>query len=77
MSYCKFGEDSDVYVYDGGTLICCGCKIREKFHTDFRSEMILHLQLHMEKGHKVPDQALDTLRKEIKGLGNDVSEDEV
>jgi len=85
MSYCRFGSDSNVYVYTSSQgLECCACWLDtgewvdqdflgttyKVFQSDgsvqtlFQSNrgMIEHLNLHVEKGHKVPDRALERLR---------------
>lgn len=67
MSYCRMGEDSDVYVYGScDALECCGC-----FHTTSRKEMLNHLMAHAEKGDMVPIQALTRLREEIDSEGDE------
>lgn len=59
MSYCRFGPDSDLYVYPdvGGYFCCCACP----FLDDLGSErlytiegLIEHLRLHEEAGHRAP-----------------------
>lgn len=64
MSYCRFSEESDVYVYpevDGGVL-CVGCDLR----LAWREDMIEHLLTqHRARGERVPESALDRLRREI------------
>lgn len=69
MSYCRFWwDDSDVYVYESDRGIeCCGCKLPEYargYTADDPEEMIAHLLLHRERGHTVPEYALETLREE-------------
>ncbi len=80
MSYCRWGADSDVYVYataypdrdnHGRTryvLICCGCKLLDgDTAAERRSEaaMISHLEQHRAAGHKVPAYAIERLLKEM------------
>lgn len=73
MSYCRFGDDSDVYVF--GTyghnkeevFECCGCLMMgdmKPFHCKTKNEMVKHLFEHMRNGHKVPTYAIDHLKKE-------------
>jgi hypothetical protein len=69
MSYCRFGPDSDVYVYPvgGGKVECCWCALSETRETVSltRGEMLAHLWDHEQAGHKVPDYATLRLRGEI------------
>lgn len=64
MSYARFGDDSDVYVYvsDRG-LECCWCTLQPKSET-FRSNaaMIVHLEEHQASGHVVPERVFVRLR---------------
>lgn len=85
MSYARFGDDSDVYVFTAAEgLECCGCILQARQYVEdsrhplggylesvgeivphvFRSNamMIEHLMLHREKGHIVPERALERLR---------------
>jgi hypothetical protein len=72
MSYCRFSDESDVYVYSdvGGWLSCCSCALVDDsqqwrhFSTD---AMIAHLREHIAAGHDVPDDvilALEAHREE-------------
>lgn len=59
MSYCRFGTDSDIYVYERteGGIACCGCLLDVRFpYRVFRNvvEFFLHLGAHETKGHAVP-----------------------
>lgn len=76
MSYCRFGEDSDVYVFENivGRLECCGCDLREhgSFLTKSRTAMLAHLDEHRATGHLVPDYALERLRAELDELGDEI-----
>lgn len=80
MSYCRWGADSDVYVYRSriatGTpgagnrdcWICCACTISEADRDDLvysREDMIAHLGRHRARGHAVPERALERLRAEL------------
>lgn len=71
MSYARFGDDSDVYVFiDGETLRleCCACLLRERlghFQCRTRVQMLAHLEKHRAKGHKVPRSATMRLRREL------------
>lgn len=77
MSYCRFGEGSDVYVYtDGAHIYCCGCRLGEvrdaegdgvdaSFVTP--AEMLAHLERHRAVGDMVPQHAMDRLVREAAG----------
>jgi len=64
MSYARWSEDSDVYVYErtveASEWVCCGCAA---FKT--REGMIEHLREHEERGHRVPAEAIARLRREL------------
>lgn len=73
MSYCRNdGERSNVYLYQDDSLdrICMGCLLLGDagpsvlLHS--AEQAIDHLNLHREAGHKVPEGAFVTLRKERK-----------
>lgn len=61
MSYARFGDDSDVYVYAdvGGYVACCGCILGDKWDFHSPAEIVSHLQEHVSVGHKVPADLLD------------------
>jgi hypothetical protein len=72
MSYCRNnGTDSDVYVIATANAKtqkpgwwCCGCDFENNFF-ETRPEMVEHLLQHRREGDKVPDRALERLRREI------------
>jgi hypothetical protein len=68
MSYVRFGQDSDVYVFHSvyGGYECCGCHLNPDrgFNSKTISGAIAHLQVHIAAGHKVPQRALIRLRYE-------------
>lgn len=72
MSYVRFAENSDVYVFDhvGGYLCCCACRLEGSYNKDWSSrnfeaqtapEMVDHLLEHKENGHMVPGFAFEGL----------------
>ena len=76
MSYCRFGKDSDVYMYPSMNIICCACRITpEKFpdgsewygNPEFATaeDALFHLRKHRAAGYKVPFYAVRRLRKEL------------
>lgn len=65
MSYSRFCADSDVYVFYSvnNEYICCGCQLRligglqtPTFSTP--ASIVLHMQEHVDAGHKVPEYLL-------------------
>lgn len=75
MSYCRFGPDSDVYVYGGcDSIVCCACHLGPydeasgyacNEFTGNNKEMLAHLVEHVKAGHKVPERAIQWLSREI------------
>lgn len=70
MSYCRFGKDSDVYLYkhvDGGWT-CCECELEAPIHSvslPTAPQVAHHLEQHVAAGHKVPQYALDRVNAEL------------
>lgn len=73
MSYCRMSGDSDVYVIASTTLQPIGGKARqiwvcyceaESYVADTRKQMLNHLEYHKRKGDRVPDYAIERLKKE-------------
>lgn len=68
MSYCRWGEDSDVYVYHSDGYVCSSCKMAEG--KDIRLEtpiqLLAHLVRHRKEGHLVPDAAIERLQRDVK-----------
>ena len=72
MSYARFAEDSDVYVYasEAGGIECARCRFiadtkeppRNNAVMVDEDEMIAHLEKHRRAGHRVQDDALERLR---------------
>jgi len=74
MSYCRFGNDSDVYIYSTGKyLVCDTCKIKggKSFATLRYSRMSVHLESHVANGDQVPKNVLEELALSFV-LGDDV-----
>ena len=79
MSYCRWGEGSDLYVWFGGKYYCQACPLlpqvtggaeddeqeADDYTTSFPTELLHHLREHRAKGHTVPQHAIDRLEKEI------------
>ena len=81
MSYSRFSDDSDVYIFHhvNGFIQCCGCLLNpgdpfsyETRDPEFysRSEAIAHLERHVARGHNVPHHAFDSIRREIAQLSD-------
>lgn len=68
MAYCRFGADSDVYLYAhiNGGWHCSGCSIdkREPLMKSAQ-EALDHLRVHVKNGEKVPRHAIRRLQNEI------------
>jgi hypothetical protein len=64
MSYCRFGPESDLYVYldCAGYLCCCACQL-DGHPTAFQTTeaLIDHVREHIQIGHKVPPDLIDKL----------------
>jgi predicted small metal-binding protein len=69
MSYCRANNtDSDVYVikYNVYKVFgCLGCPSLGAFSCDTEEEMLQHLLEHRSAGHKVPERAINRLKREI------------
>lgn len=65
MAYVRLGQHSDVYVYAGGSkgFVCHWCRVAEggTTETETAREMIEHLQVHIERGDRVPAHAIAEL----------------
>lgn len=72
MSYCRFCEDSDVYLYAtaSGQIVCCMCSLLENNYGDTildgPAEALAHLETHSAAGDRVPERASERLREEEK-----------
>jgi hypothetical protein len=72
MSYCRFGEDSDIYLIAdiAGGWTCYGQHDAAAVPTGFRHKTRLdvfdHLQLHRLIGDRVPVRADNRLRAEMR-----------
>ena len=76
MSYARFSDDSDVYMYHHymGFIECCGCWISDeipdeygeipspRFETPRRA--IMHLDEHISRGYQVPQSTFDRIYSE-------------
>ncbi|MBN9208159.1 MAG: hypothetical protein J0H96_05775 [Microbacterium ginsengisoli] len=60
MSYARFSETSDVYVYAhvGGFIECCGCLLSDVWEYHSREAIVAHMGEHVEAGHLVPEYLL-------------------
>lgn len=69
MSYARWADDCDVYVYasDGG--FTCNVTDGKYIHVKTRSEMIDYLHAIADLGKAVPKDVIDALSEELKELG--------
>lgn len=69
MSYCRFGDGSDIYLYLHffGYYCCCACSLDDKSNVKMASpiEAIQHLEEHERAGDHVPKHAYERLQQEI------------
>jgi len=72
MAYCRFGPDSDVYLYMSadGCFCCCGCGLigpglKHNFVASTHREILDHLEQHLAAGHNVPAEAIEELKQEV------------
>lgn len=76
MDYCRFGRDSDVYLYEStsGGWECCRCPLKsvpgaaesEAFNSI--EDVIAHMHAHSKVGHRVPDKVFEDLEMERERL---------
>ena len=67
MSYCRFSQTSEVYMYEDVDygITCCYCAFERTVRLDTPDKALMHLVKHRLAGHKVPQHAIDQLLKEI------------
>ena len=76
MSYCRPGDDSDVYVIASRiprinrSILQCYCTPARSFLS--RSRVIAHLIQHLKDGEMVPDRAFLRLLREIREQGDEL-----
>ena len=64
MSYVRFSENSDVYVFDhsNGCLCCCGCALNPvSYYAETADEMVKHLLQHEAAGHEIPASVIEEI----------------
>lgn len=62
MSYARWGEGSDVYVYAhvDGFVECCGCALEgDSVSLHSPAEVVDHMRDHFKAGHDVPARLLN------------------
>lgn len=61
MSYARFSDHSDVYVYAdvNGYVACCGCRLGDQWDFHSAEAIVAHLHEHDDAGHKVPSDLFD------------------
>lgn len=78
MSYARFSDSSDVYIFEhsAGFIQCCGCNLTEPTTGEYVGFADLatprlalqHLEAHIEAGDKVPQVAIDRIKEEFPDL---------
>lgn len=72
MSYCRFSEDSDVYMYPSVEgIVCCACRLNSKDKWGWYPDKVLnntkealkYLKEHIYDRHKVPKYVSDRLKE--------------
>jgi len=68
VSYARFSEDSDVYVYRdfGGLYRCAWCALGDDWSHKNTDATLAHLQEHIAAGHDVPDYCIERLAAEAR-----------
>lgn len=67
MSYCRTGDDSDVYVvYNAHGYNCLGCSLTPDYQWpdacfETPDEMLSHLSSHKKAGEKVPKRCIERI----------------
>jgi len=66
MAFCRWGPESDVYMYHGGdAYYCSNCLLETGDEVCVRlpraKAAAQHLRLHREAGHKVPPGAIEAV----------------
>lgn len=68
MSYCRFGPDSDLYLWRGtdGKIVCSWCSLcpDDEWWEGSPEEAVTHVRLHLMAGLKVPDDVLERFNKD-------------
>ncbi len=69
MSYARFGEDSDVYIYkstdkDGNDVWVCD-EVSRVYEFKTIPELLKHLEEHIKNGDKVPGYCFQELLDEL------------
>ena len=78
MAYCRFDEDSDIYLVDcGDRFECFACSLKKIEETIYyhRTEVIKHLEVHRNFGHKVPEYVFERLIYELRNLGDEIDQE--
>ena len=78
MSYCRRGEDSDVYIVSTGYgYECVNCLLKPRYNSavnmanshlstvcQTQDHMLIHIKKHQRAGHLVPERAIKRLQTE-------------
>lgn len=68
MAYVRWGEDSNLYIYDhvDGGYECCGCLLEDNFRAKTLVGILNHVGRHLTHEHKVPSYVIPRLLGEEK-----------
>ncbi len=77
MTYCRWHPDIDVYLFMAidDQLDFCHCSVglpgkRADFVVRDHRDMLSHLGMHLEVGHRIPVEAIGTLKSQTEGAGS-------
>ena len=67
MSFVRFSEHSDLYIYSHylGYIECCGCSIYETFEAYNLEDLLAHVAEHRNAGHTVPEGLEEKLKEQV------------
>jgi hypothetical protein len=65
VSYCRFSEGSDLYLFDATlegrhVICCCGCDLPDGEYLELEA-VVAHVERHRANGDQVPEEVLDLL----------------
>ena len=73
MAYCRWSEESELYLaHTGDSIVCMGCPLGDFEPSEhyFYSELLEHLRIHRYYGHRFPSYVYRILKAEQKEYDN-------